>query len=504
MHSFIRIILAALISLSSVFPAFAATPLTMNYQGYLKSSAGGPYNGSKKLIFWIYDVASGGTPLWAEAHLAVNVVKGQFSVNLGSVDPATNPLNLTFNVPYWLGVTVDPETTEMTPRQPLTTVPYAFRAATAESVQTSNRSIVANLNADMLDGRHATYFQPQVSGSCASGSYIRVVNADGTVTCEAVPAQAVGVPAGSSILGTSSTPPTGYTYTGSAFAPIDQNWASKKFSASTTYYSASASVNGKFYVIGGMDGSYVGTTMEYDPVNNSWATKAAMPTPRYFAAAAVANGKIYVIGGYNGTTLNVVEEYDPATNSWATKAVMPTPRYAHGAAAVGGKIYVIGGVNKESVNEEYNPATNSWSTKASPLFAVKSAVVASSGTYVYVFDWDRTLQYYPSGNSWSTLVGMSVARGSACAAEVNGKVYVMGGINRADQSTKLAVVEEFNPVNGGWISRSNMLAVHDNCTAASVNGQVYFYGLAVPPASNLEEYTPPAAVQTLYYIHKKN
>jgi aconitase B len=44
------------------------------------------------------------------------------------------PLNLSFDVPYWVGVTVEPETAEMTPRLPLSTVPYSFRAAVATTL----------------------------------------------------------------------------------------------------------------------------------------------------------------------------------------------------------------------------------------------------------------------------------------------------------------------------------------------------------------------------------
>jgi hypothetical protein len=44
---------------------------------------------------------------------------------------------------------------------------------------------VANLNADLLDGFDALAFQKRVTGTCASGQAIRVINADGTVACQA-------------------------------------------------------------------------------------------------------------------------------------------------------------------------------------------------------------------------------------------------------------------------------------------------------------------------------
>jgi hypothetical protein len=105
----------------------AAIPEKMNYQGVLLDGTGSPVaDGTYVLTFQIYDVDTGGVPLWGEAQV-IPVADGVFNVLLGEV----TPMFLQFNVPYWLGISIDGGG-ELTPRTELTTAPYAFRAAYAD------------------------------------------------------------------------------------------------------------------------------------------------------------------------------------------------------------------------------------------------------------------------------------------------------------------------------------------------------------------------------------
>jgi len=56
----------------------------------------------------------------------------------------------------------------------------------------NSKAKVANLNADLLDGQDSGGFQQRVSGSCASGEAIRLINLDGSVSCQAVGGSAGG------------------------------------------------------------------------------------------------------------------------------------------------------------------------------------------------------------------------------------------------------------------------------------------------------------------------
>ena len=125
----------------TVFSAQAAVPQKVNYQGYLTDSSGAPVNGTRQMTFALYTVLSGGSSIWTETQ-TVSVNKGIYSVDLGDV----MPINLPFDAQYFLGIqvctdgsvpctTFDPE---MSPRQPLQTVPYSFRAGAADSAATAS------------------------------------------------------------------------------------------------------------------------------------------------------------------------------------------------------------------------------------------------------------------------------------------------------------------------------------------------------------------------------
>lgn len=65
---------------------FTNAPSTIPYQGYLTNSDGTPVNGSRDLVFKIYDAPTGGNLLWGpENHSAVSITMGLFDVQLGSL-----------------------------------------------------------------------------------------------------------------------------------------------------------------------------------------------------------------------------------------------------------------------------------------------------------------------------------------------------------------------------------------------------------------------------------
>ncbi|HSL88035.1 MAG TPA: hypothetical protein VK870_01890 [Ignavibacteriaceae bacterium] len=114
----------ALLLISQLIQA-QSIPTIINYQGLLKDVSGvvvpdGDYN----ITFRLYDVATGGTGLWAETKL-INVVEGIINTKLGSILPLTLP----FDKAYWLGITIGTGS-ELTPRVEFTSVPYSHISKT--------------------------------------------------------------------------------------------------------------------------------------------------------------------------------------------------------------------------------------------------------------------------------------------------------------------------------------------------------------------------------------
>jgi len=101
----------------------AQVPQTTSYQGVLKDDTGAIVPDDDYVItFKIYDIDTGGSPLWTEMQ-TVPVRAGIMNVVLGDLVP----LGLDFDEPYWLGVTIGAGT-ELSPRTELTGAPYALNA----------------------------------------------------------------------------------------------------------------------------------------------------------------------------------------------------------------------------------------------------------------------------------------------------------------------------------------------------------------------------------------
>lgn len=137
---------------TGALPGQAATTSstnTISYQGRLADAAGDPLTGVYNLEFRIYDVPTGGAPLWEELWTGGNSVQisdGLFNVMLGSLNP-----NLATAIEgqseLYLGITVGTDS-EMVPRVQLGSVPFAMFA---EKLASRGSGLIQVWNHDTIE-----------------------------------------------------------------------------------------------------------------------------------------------------------------------------------------------------------------------------------------------------------------------------------------------------------------------------------------------------------------
>lgn len=151
--------LSLVIGLTAAASAFAqSAPFT--YQGRLTDGSF-PANGIYEMQFSIYDAVSGGSQIGTTiANSSVTVTNGVFTVTL-DFSPAT-PFST--GADRWLGIAVrklsdPPGFTALSPRQPITAVPYSTRslsASTADNAATAVTSVTSQnasqLQSDLASG----------------------------------------------------------------------------------------------------------------------------------------------------------------------------------------------------------------------------------------------------------------------------------------------------------------------------------------------------------------
>jgi len=232
------------------------------------------------------------------------------------------------------------------------------------------------------------------------------------------------------------------------------------------YRYASAVVDDKIYIIGGLAGDLATgmkkTTLIYDISANSWSTGPNMATGRSDTCAAVVGSKIYVVGGYSKIsspgpiTLDSVEVLDTAAASpaWATAPSLPAPRGDITCASSGGKAYAIGGFYDPNASD-----ADGWSTTAF---------------------FDTMFEFTPGAAAWVEKAKMPSSRGDKAAVTMSdGSIIVVGGETHArEEQTQVAAhpVEQYYPAHDTWVPKASIPTARFRFGAAQVDDIVYAMG----------------------------
>jgi len=158
-------------------PGQNAVPMLINYEGELRDpGTGEPVpDGAYTMLFRIYDVEFGGTPLWEEIYStvydnAVEVRDGIVSVLIGSGEGDPLDPSLFNGADRWLEIRVEAETLE--PRQRITSVAYSMNSRLLDGREASELADAAHMHV----GQYISATGPQSMSGSSDGAMLSVAN----------------------------------------------------------------------------------------------------------------------------------------------------------------------------------------------------------------------------------------------------------------------------------------------------------------------------------------
>jgi hypothetical protein len=146
-------------------------PATLTQQGRILNADGTTVSSTVAITFTLYNDAKASAAanvLWTDT-VNLTLDDGYFSTQLGATAKDPLPPAAFDGSVLYLGVTVGSDD-EMTPRQAVTSVPYAFVAGSA--------AVAVSAPFTGLTG---------IPALCAAGQYLKGYNADGTAACGTLP-----------------------------------------------------------------------------------------------------------------------------------------------------------------------------------------------------------------------------------------------------------------------------------------------------------------------------
>lgn len=300
------------------------------------------------------------------------------------------------------------------------------------------------------------------------------------------------------------------------YAPINASGTLGAWSATSSISGgkqglAAAANNGYLYVLGGVQGGAVQSTVQYAKVNppgvtSSYTATTALGTARKGAAVIAYNGYLYAVGGMTSTTAATTAVNYAAINSdgtvgtWGTTTALTTARGYHYATAYNGYMYVVGGKtgSTTTTNTVYyskinaNGTVGTWTSTTAFTNARQWLAGTVYAGYMYITGGDSNdtgTQYgdvrYAAINAngtigtWSTTTSLPQTRESMKLVASGGYMYLVGGWNNVGNTYYNAV--QYAPINangtiGIWTATTSFTTGREDHALEIYNGYMYIFG----------------------------
>jgi Kelch motif len=216
------------------------------------------------------------------------------------------------------------------------------------------------------------------------------------------------------------------------FDPSRNEWVSLTPLPVSFSAAAGASLNGRFWVVGGdnspeADGRQV---YSYDLGSDRWHSETRLPATRMNLAAVAFRGKLYAIGGLDPVhPTKTIFVYDPRTRRWSQSTPLPVALHAHSASVYKGEIWVFGGRSRSLQRQRrvwvYHPGQDRW--RPGPPLPEPMDTLASSVSgdrihaivddYYFIFDGER----------WQAGPTLGVPRHALAVYTIDHTLYAVGG-----------------------------------------------------------------------------
>ncbi|KAL0576559.1 hypothetical protein V5O48_005423 [Marasmius crinis-equi] len=234
-----------------------------------------------------------------------------------------------------------------------------------------------------------------------------------------------------------------------------------------------ASVSGKLYVLGGLNGQQgawvrTGRAFEYCPQSDAWTELSSLPegAERGSSAVGVWGNQVFLAGGIRtlNDTIATGLVYDTRTKKWSELPDLPEVRDHAGGAVVAGTFYVVGGRlggrnNVRGTVFAMNLMTKErvWVEKSKMPTPRGGLAAAATDGKIYTFGgegdlpsigpvvFNNTEVYDTTTDSWEVFPPMEIPRHGTAASAVEGKIYIPGGDVMAGRVVPVDVMNVFTP-----------------------------------------------------------